>query len=181
MEALLKKGTPATVGTVTEAGTAQLAPLVTRLPIGPRFSTPYQFAPDTGSTTIWLGKPAAGRVSARRARSKTDAPLADTLLYPCGSYAPCRRVEGSRARSLYPHSPCPATLCRAVPRVSGTVCGCRWPDARSARTFFAGAWREQRRSGEHPARDIARTQACSWGTLKLGRLRWWWIWSLRPA
>lgn len=121
MEALFKKGTPATVRTVTEADTARLAPLVTWLPIGPRFSTSYQFAPDTGSTTIWLGKPAAGRVSARRARSKADAPLADTLLYPCGSYAPCRRVEGSRALFIYPHSPRPTTLCRQVPRVPGTL------------------------------------------------------------
>ena len=37
------------------------------------FWTPYQFAPDTGSTAIWLRKPAAGRVSARRAWSKADA------------------------------------------------------------------------------------------------------------
>ena len=65
MEALFKKGTSATVGTVTEVGTARERPSITRLPVSSLFSTPYQFAPDTGSTAIWLKKPAAGRVSAR--------------------------------------------------------------------------------------------------------------------
>ena len=32
--------------------------------------------------------------------------MADTLLYPCGNHAPCRRSEGSRAKNVYPDSHC---------------------------------------------------------------------------
>ena len=66
VEGLFEKGTPAPALTGTGAGTARLAPpTYPRLPIRSRISTPYQFAPDTGSTAIWRQTPAAGRVSLR--------------------------------------------------------------------------------------------------------------------
>ena len=58
------------------------------------FSTPYLFAPDTGSTATWRQTPAAGRVSARRTRSKTDA----TWLIPSFTLAGVmRRADAWRA------------------------------------------------------------------------------------
>ena len=58
--------------TETGAGTARFAPPSTRLPT-PLIFDPVSVAPDTGSTAIWRQTPEAGRVPARRARSKADA------------------------------------------------------------------------------------------------------------
>ena len=58
------------------------------------FSTPYLVRTDTGSTATWRQTPAAGRVSARRTRSKTDA----TWLIPSFTLAGVmRRADAWRA------------------------------------------------------------------------------------
>ena len=63
---------------------------------------------------------------------KNRRTMADTLLHPCGSYAPCRRVEGSRVRFLYLDSSRPATRLqepRAYPELFAVV-GSQVPDLR---------------------------------------------------
>ena len=63
---------------------------------------------------------------------KNRRTMADTLLHPCGSYAPCRRVEGSRVRFLYLDSSRPATRLqepRAYPELFA-VLGGQVPDLR---------------------------------------------------
>ena len=63
---------------------------------------------------------------------KNRRTMADTLLHPCGSYAPCRRVEGSRVRFLYLDSSRPATRLqehRAYPELFA-VLGNSVPDLR---------------------------------------------------
>ena len=63
---------------------------------------------------------------------KNRRTMADTLLHPCGSYAPCRRVEGSRVRFLYLDSSRPATRLqepRASPELFAVV-GSQVPDLR---------------------------------------------------
>ena len=63
---------------------------------------------------------------------KNRRTMADTLLHPCGSYAPCRRVEGSRVRFLYLDSSRPATRLqehRAYPELFALLGG-QVPDMR---------------------------------------------------
>jgi hypothetical protein len=63
---------------------------------------------------------------------KNRRTMADTLLHPCGSYAPCRRVEGSRVRFLYLDSSRPATRLqehRAYPELFALLGG-QVPDLR---------------------------------------------------
>ena len=56
------------------------------------FETPYQFAPDTGSTATWRQTPEAGRVPARRARSTADT----TWLIPSFTLVGVMRRAGAR-------------------------------------------------------------------------------------
>ena len=52
---------------------------------------------------------------------------------------------GSRALFIYPHSPRPATLCRQMPRVPGTVRACRRTGTESQGPYRMGKWDEYRR------------------------------------
>ena len=79
--------------TETRAGTARFAPPSTRLPT-PLIFDPVSVAPDTGSTAIWRQTPEAGRVPARRARSKADATW---LIPPFTLAGVMRRADARRA------------------------------------------------------------------------------------
>ena len=61
------------------------------------FETPYQFAPDMGSTATWRQTPEAGRVPARRARSTADA----TWLIPSFTLVGVMRRAGARRVAVY--------------------------------------------------------------------------------
>lgn len=135
MEALSKKGTPASARTGTGAGTARLAPPCTATESSLHLSAPYQCQLIRGQPFMADYRPAAaGRgVPATPRRHSVSC---GTPLIVC-AVPGADQEGGSRARSLYLDSSCPATRCRAARRVSGTVRAHGRPDARFARAFPA--------------------------------------------
>ena len=90
-KALHKKGTPVPATNRNWGLYGAVCAPTTRLPM-PLIFDPVSVAPDTGSTAIWRQTPEAGRVPARRARSKTDA----TWLIPSFTLAGVMRRADAR-------------------------------------------------------------------------------------